>query len=229
MIPMASITEWTNTVPWTNLHHVEQDLIISRALVAIYQDTFLASKLAFRGGTAIHKLFLSPQKRYSEDIDLVQIDAEPIGPILNHIREVLAFLGEPRIKQKMSNNVLLYQYENEVLPKVRNKLKIEINCKEHFFVFPRIQIPFEVQSTWFSGTANLLTYQFDELIGTKIRALYQRKKGRDLFDLYCAIESGKLNIEAVIECYKKYISLNPYKYSTYLKIMDCPVGRYVQY
>ena len=34
------------------------------------------------GGTALHKLYLQPQVRYSEDIDLVQINSEPINPIV---------------------------------------------------------------------------------------------------------------------------------------------------
>lgn len=78
MIDRASITQWAGRVPWNDPAQVEQDLIISRALVAIFSDEFLASQLAFRGGTALHKLYLSPQPRYSEDIDLVQIHPGPI-------------------------------------------------------------------------------------------------------------------------------------------------------
>jgi predicted nucleotidyltransferase component of viral defense system len=65
MIPKEHIIEWKETVPWTDAQMVEQDLIICRALVAIYNDNFLSSHLAFRGGTALHKLYLSPQPRYS--------------------------------------------------------------------------------------------------------------------------------------------------------------------
>ena len=68
-----------SNVPWSTNEQVEQDLVICRALVAIFNDDFLAENLAFRGGTALHKLFLSPQQRYSEDIDLVQIKAAPFG------------------------------------------------------------------------------------------------------------------------------------------------------
>jgi len=71
MIPERAIIEWRESVPWIKEVMVEQDLIICRALVAIYNDDFLSSRLAFRGGTALHKLYLSPQPRYSEDIDLV--------------------------------------------------------------------------------------------------------------------------------------------------------------
>ena len=63
-----------------------------------------------------------------------------------------------------------------------------------------------MENEWFSGKCSVLTYNFNELIGTKLRALYQRKKGRDLFDLYAALESGKLNVMAVIECFKKYMA-----------------------
>lgn len=65
MINRTAITQWNKIVPWNDNAQVEQDLIISRALVAIFSDKFLASQLAFRGGTALHKLYLSPQPRYS--------------------------------------------------------------------------------------------------------------------------------------------------------------------
>ena len=83
--------------PWPENGQVEQDLIIERAIVEIFTDPFLNENLAFRGGTALHKLFLKPQARYSEDIYLVQIKAGPIKPILVKIREGLApFLGTKR-------------------------------------------------------------------------------------------------------------------------------------
>ena len=61
MIPQAYIIEWSNNVPWNTNEQIEQDLVICRALVEIFNDDFLAENLAFRGGTALHKLFLSPQ------------------------------------------------------------------------------------------------------------------------------------------------------------------------
>ena len=90
MIDRASIMAWNEFVPWTDFAMVEQDLIISRALVDIFSEDFLREQLAFRGGTALHKLYLSPQVRYSEDIDLVQINPGPIKPILFRLGEVLS-------------------------------------------------------------------------------------------------------------------------------------------
>lgn len=88
MVIKSAIQQWREYAPWTDVAYIEQDLIISRALIAIFSDEFLASQLAFRGGTALHKLHIQPQARYSEDIDLVQINAGPIKPIMFRLGEV---------------------------------------------------------------------------------------------------------------------------------------------
>jgi ABC-type long-subunit fatty acid transport system fused permease/ATPase subunit len=138
MIPEYAITEWRKTVPWDSLEQIEQDLVICRALVELFNDEFLASHLAFRGGTALHKLYLSSQPRYSEDIDFVQIKAEPIKETIIRISEVLSFLGKPVVKQKANNNTLVFRFESEILPVVPIRLKVETNCREHFDIVFKI-------------------------------------------------------------------------------------------
>lgn len=88
MIPRRYIQQWRNNVPWTMDSQVEQDLIISRALIEMFNNPTLRDHVAFRGGTAFLK-----------------------------------------------------------------------------------------------------TYELEEMAGTKMRALYQRKKGRDLFDLYIILKT----------------------------------------
>jgi len=90
-MPKPHIAKWKDHAPWSSLDQVEQDLIISRTLVAIFSNEFLKENLAFRGGTALHKLYLNPAPRYSEDIDLVQIKAGPIKPILEELGKSLDF------------------------------------------------------------------------------------------------------------------------------------------
>jgi predicted nucleotidyltransferase component of viral defense system len=207
MIPQAYITEWANKVPWQTNEQVEQDLIICRALTEIFKDEFLANNLAFRGGTALHKLYLSPQPRYSEDIDLVQIKAGPIKPIIDKLRdEVLSFLGEPVVKQKANNNTLVFRFESEIAPVMPIRLKVEINCREHFSVIDWQKFPFSVESQWYTDSCEITTYQLEELLGTKLRALYQRRKGRDLFDLYTAITQSDLNFDQILTCYREYMN-----------------------
>ena len=97
MIPRDFITEWRSEAPWTPDEQVEQDLVISRAVVEIFKIEDLARSLAWRGGTALFKLHLRPAARYSEDIDLVQITSGPIGETFDALRAALdPWLGEPR-------------------------------------------------------------------------------------------------------------------------------------
>ncbi len=203
------------TRSWSDPVMVEQDLIICRALISIFCDEFLASQLAFRGGTALHKLFLSPQPRYSEDIDLVQINPGPIKPILFRLGEVLSWMPNKVIKPKKFNNTMLFRMQSEIPPVQPIRLKVEINCYEHFNVLGLQKIPFKVENSWFSGECELTTYALDELLGTKIRALYQRKKGRDLFDLQVAMDQADINIEQVIQCYYRYMEFVVDKVPTY--------------
>ena len=88
MIPLDYITEWRTEAPWAMTSQVEQDLILSRALVDMFAEPGIAESLAFRGGTALYKLHIRPPARYSEDIDLVQVATGPIGSVLDAIRRV---------------------------------------------------------------------------------------------------------------------------------------------
>lgn len=221
MIPRRYIDEWQNYAPWPDVAQVEQDLIIERAIVELFSDDFLAEHLAFRGGTALHKLFLKPQVRYSEDIDLVQIKEGPIKPILQKIRERMKFLGSKRaIKQNENNNTILYRFESEVPPEINLRLKIEINCREHYSVFGIQGMDFQTSSTWFDGRCRISTYEIEELLGTKIRALYQRRKGRDLFDLYWAAKNLNPDLEKISFCYKKYMEFVVGKVPTFKQFQN---------
>ena len=220
MINRAAIQQWSEYAPWIENAQIEQDLIICRALVAIFSDDFLASELAFRGGTALHKLYMSPQPRYSEDIDLVQINPGPIKPIMYRLGEVLDFLPDRVTKQKRYNNTMWFRMESEIPPTIPIRLKIEINCFEHFNILGLRKIPFRVENSWFTGEARLTTYHFEELLGTKLRALYQRKKGRDLFDLYIALKQKEMDVNKVLECYKRYMEFVVGKAPTYKQFVN---------
>src|SRR5690554_5261500 len=157
MIPRPYIAKWQEHAPWKEFAQVEQDLIISRTLVEIFSDGFLRENLAFRGGTALHKLYLNPAARYSEDIDLVQIKPGPIKPIMERLNEVITFFEEKRATQVRGHGAkALYRFTSEY-EEIRMRLKLEINCKEHFNVLPWV-FPFEFKRDWFTGSAHIRTY-----------------------------------------------------------------------
>ena len=204
MIPADFIAEWRARTRWSADEQVEQDLVLSRALVAIFGDPELAGQLALRGGTALHKLYLTPSRRYSNDIDLVQLNAGRFGPVMTRLREHLdSWLGKPKREQGQGVR-LIYRFESEIPPVVRLKLKIETNTREHFSVKGTTKVPFEVNSRWWRGNARVTTFHIEELLGTKMRALYQRKKGRDLFDLCIALDSG-VDPSAIVKIFRVYM------------------------
>lgn len=206
MIPRSHVLEWSKTVPWQEPRQVEQDLIITKALLKLYAHPHLCVSLAFRGGTALNKLFFNPPTRYSEDIDLVQTTAEPIGVTLDAIREVLdTWLGEPRRSFSGGRVTLVYRVvSDEGFPL---KLKVEINSREHFSVLGFHDYPLSCSSSWEAGTVMIRTFKIEELLGTKMRALYQRRKGRDLYDLYVALRTiPKIDPQLILRCFGEYVA-----------------------
>ena len=117
MIPRDYITAWRAEAPWVEDSQVEQDLVISRALVSIFSHPLLREAQAFRGGTALYKLHLRPATRYSEDIDLVQTRAEPAGPAMEALRGILdPWLGKPQWKQTEGRVTFVYRFDSEDTP-----------------------------------------------------------------------------------------------------------------
>ncbi len=206
MIPRAYIDAWRAQAPWRSDAKVEQDLIICRAIVGIFSNPVLSKHFVFRGGTALHKLFFSPPRRYSEDIDLVQVAGGPIGPIFDALGKTLTpILGTPQRKQGPGVATLTYRMMSESPPVIPLKLKVEINSREHFSVLGAQKKPFAIASPWFTGRCDVSTFSLDELLATKLRALYQRRKGRDLYDLWLGLTEGKVDAQQMISTFRKYM------------------------
>lgn len=103
---------------------------------------------------------------------------------------------------------MLFRMDSEIPPTIPLRLKIEINCFEHFNVLGLVKVPFVMENSWFSGKCEITTYRLNELLGTKLRALYQRKKGRDLFDLYVALSETSVDVDEILRCYRRYMSFS---------------------
>ena len=199
-----SLVKPTNPVPLAPELPVKGE---SRDLRWMIIENTTQRSLVFRGGTALNKLYINPPARYSEDIDLVQINPEPIGNTLDAIRDVLdSWLGEPQRKLTERSAKLVYRYT--AIDNTPARLKIEINTTEHFNVKPIIAPFYSVDSEWFQGETHIMTYHLDELMGTKLRALYQRRKGRDLFDLWYVLDKKLANAENIISIFERYCQHN---------------------
>jgi predicted nucleotidyltransferase component of viral defense system len=91
------------------------------------------------------------------------------------------------------------------------RIKIEVNTREHFAVFPIRKKTYLVQSRWFSGECKVSTYSLEELLATKLRAFYQRKKGRDLFDLWYGLTKGKTKPGKIAQAFRCYVEFQGLK------------------
>ena len=207
MIPLSYIQAWSTKTPWPDSRQVEQDLIISRALCDLFNSPALQGKIAFRGGTAINKLLFKQPLRYSEDIDLVQTEAEPIGTTVNAIRDALSWLGKCNTEQAGHSMHLVFKFTPEADAQTTLKLKVEINTREHGSLFGIKPYSFAVDSDWYQGTTRIASFEPEELFGTKLRALLQRRKNRDLFDLHHGLEQLELDPDKLITCFDHYLSL----------------------
>ena len=182
-------------------------MIISRALVEIFNHDFLGAELRFRGGTALNKVIFPEPLRYSEDIDLVRTTAGPIGPILDAMRDMLEpWLGQASFASSQVAPKLRFRVPAEDDPETQIRLKVEINIAEIEAFDPPISIPYAVENPWFTGNTTIASFSAEELLATKLRALLQRDKGRDLFDLDHALDAlPDLNLNRVVELFVRYL------------------------
>ena len=207
MIPTAYLWEWSATAPWPDLRQVEQDLIICRALCDLFNDPFLAPRIAFRGGTAIHKLLFRQPLRYSEDIDLIQTRAEPIGPTVNAVRKALSWLGNCNRQQAEHSIHLIFKFAPEIDAAAHLKLAVEINTREHGSLYGLKDYRFGIEGSWHRAETTIRSFEPEELLGTKLRALLQRRKSRDLFDLNEGLRQLTIDPDKLIACFEHYLAL----------------------
>ncbi len=208
-------------VPWPTQRQVEQDLLLCRSMAALFADKFLHGQIAMRGGTLLHKVHLAPPCRYSEDIDLVVFGDRPEDHIRKGLRRVLAdVLGDPKasaweaVRLAIRNAVkpsrvlrMSYSVPSVSEPGSTLNIVVEANATERKPHRPIVEIPFEFLFRDATARTVINGYHIHELLGSKMRALFQRRRGRDLFDLYWALTLAKPAVDPaeIIESFQHYL------------------------
>lgn len=197
MMQQTHLTAWQTEAPWPKRSQVEQDLRLSRGVAAIFDDDVLSKHLAMRGGTVLHKAHLAPAARYSEDIDLVLVKAMDTDTLDRHLRRVLTpVLGRPSdsliadawlaIRNVLRpSKILRMAYKFVPLGLQREEtIKVEVNLNESASLYPLVDVTLNMlDEEGEPAQAMARSYDINEMLGTKTRALMQREPGRDLFDL----------------------------------------------
>jgi predicted nucleotidyltransferase component of viral defense system len=102
---------------------------------------------------------------------------------------------------------LVFKFVPEADPQTTLKLKVEINTREHESLLGIKTYPFAVDSGWYQGRTDIASFEPEELFGTKLRALLQRRKNRDLFDLNEGLKQLSLDTGKLIACFEHYLAM----------------------
>jgi predicted nucleotidyltransferase component of viral defense system len=203
VISPAEIQHWRNRVPWTADDQVEQDLILARLMTEIANDPSLGNELVMRGGTCFHMLWLDRAWRYSEDLDYVRRSEGPIGPILDALRSIGERVGFDKTSTAVGRHPKAHMHSTFASGN-RLRVKVEMNTFERSPALPTTTRTLTVDNPWFTGSAEIPTFAVEELTATKIRAIYQRSKGRDLFDLWLAVHLAGVKPTAIAHAFGPY-------------------------
>ena len=213
MIAQAYLNEWSARAPWPTQTQIEQDLLLSRLMIEIARDDVLGPELAMRGGTCLHKLHLATPLRYSEDLDYVRLTRTGIKPFTQALGEIADRLGlNVSSRQRSGQMVHVYLDAEPTVGSGRIRIKIEMNIAETDSFLERITRPYALQSRWWSGRADVSTFEIDELLATKLRALYQRRKGRDLFDLWLGLTTLDGDPDRIVAGLNHYMAKAVFSY-----------------
>jgi len=203
VITGADLAHWRHVVPWATDEQVKQDLVLSRLIIEIANHPLLGDELVFRGGTCFHKLWLDRPWRYSEDLDYVRRTAGGVGKVLDAIRYIAEAVGFDRVQTDVRRHPKA-RLDSTFVNGGRMRIKVEMNTFERSPAQPPVTRPLTVDSPWFRGQADVATFTVEEVVATKIRALYQRRKGRDLFDMWLAVEEADVDPEAIAAAFGPY-------------------------
>lgn len=192
-------------------------------MVVLFDDAFLQNQIAMRVGTLLHKVHLAPPSRYSEDLDLVVVGDRPAAHIRKALHRVLkGVLGTPKqsawadLKLAIRNTVkpsralrTTYAIPSLIEPGTNPEIVVEANVTERQPHRSVIKIPFEFPFREVAIRTQVSGSDIHEMLGTKMRALFQRRRGRDLFDLYWALKLAKPAVAPakIIESFQHYLKL----------------------
>jgi hypothetical protein len=177
MIDRPALVAWRSKAPWPNPVQVEQDLLLSRLMIEIADDEILGSELVMRGGTCLHKLHLPTPLRYSEDLDYVRSTRTGIKPYTQALAGVADRVGLIVSSRQRSGQMVHVYLDGEPTEGIgRIRIKVEMNIAETQPFQPHTNLAHTVETAWWSGTADIPTFQPEEMLATKLRAQIAPKR-----------------------------------------------------
>lgn len=215
------LVQWYAHDAGIDLDIAEREIILTYVL-RILADQGLLYRLAFKGGTAIRKLFLGSQGRFSLDLDftaLGQPDPEAfildiVGLLHEQRRFDIAFTISPADYYATPESCgAEVTYQHDWVSSGRFGIQISFRAQPLLPV-NRMPLRRERYFDWLGADPpEIPCLDMHEMIGEKIRAAVQRSRVRDLYDLYqLASQHFDRNIVrriAVIKCWETNFAFEP--------------------
>ena len=179
---------------------VEKDFVISVILMLISklpEFSRYSDKMVFRGGTCIKKVFFPKETRFSEDLDFANLTPEESSSFLQEVNHLIGRnLGvttfersETEYKNESGLDFILYYTS---LLQQRNHITFNLSTASPIEQVKRMKVDV---SPFFRKSPNVLCMTLKEIVSEKMRALLQRKKPRDVFDVWFLIHEKGIKLD----------------------------------
>jgi predicted nucleotidyltransferase component of viral defense system len=174
---------------------VEKDYVLGWLLWGIGTDPVLSQSWVFKGGTCLKKCYIETY-RFSEDLDFTVVPNGPFRPedvepsLVRTLARITAesgidFSTPPRLRlrpNETSTEGRVYYTGPRRTPHPA-RVKLDISADEPVVRPPVLQRIGHPYPDALPGEGTVRCYSFDELFAEKIRAMAQRARPRDLYDI----------------------------------------------
>ncbi len=180
---------------------VEKDYVLGWLLSGIYNDPIISNEWIFKGGTCLKKCWFETY-RFSEDLDFTIINAQHLNIefLYERFSKISDWLQENsgielpkdliifKIYTNKKNSIACegrVSYRGPIAPRNRSlpRIKIDLTANEKIVLPPVIRTVSHVYSDYPDHGIQALCYSYEEIFGEKIRALSERTRPRDLYDV----------------------------------------------
>lgn len=173
----------------------EKDYMLAVVLQIIY-DSSLKDKLIFKGGTAIHHLYLD-QLRFSEDLDFATAEALTI----DDIKEVFSPFGFLEIVKFYPSEFALKIERLKFMGPLGqpNSIKIDIDLTQRL-ILPAVRSSYR---NVYRVPVELFAMDIKEICAEKLRAVNERARYRDFYDLAISVKEHAVEPGDIVSILKQ--------------------------
>lgn len=178
------------------LHIAEKDYFLA-LVMQIITASQTGKTLIFKGGTALHHCYLD-QHRFSEDLDFSS-NKTPLP--LEDVRKIFDNIDYLSIKKDyLSSATIKIEKLQYIGPLIQpNSLKVEIDFLQNVLLPPQTLAYHNVWGVDFM----VAVMDIKEICAEKIRAMSDRARYRDFYDIYLLSEKYKLDLDEIVSYVKQ--------------------------